>query len=243
MRDTTIYDLSHPIAESMPLWPDDPKTTIKTHATVAHDGYMLNRVTIGEHTGTHIGAPRHFSPTGQSVDQIPPQHLCAPAAVIDVQKQAENDCDYLVKTRDILEWENKYGQMNKASVVLIKTGWSRLWSNPDAYWGTAANGKHFPGVSVEAAHFMVEHRNIVGLGIDTGGIDGGQSDDFAANRLLAGNNVYHLENLNLLTVKSARLLVIVGALGIEGGSGSPCRVFAFAEQNHTLERKLFCSEE
>ncbi|MBN1481985.1 cyclase family protein [candidate division KSB1 bacterium] len=226
---TTIIDLSHPIAENMPLWPGDPKTKIETCATVAQDGYMLNQVTIGEHTGTHIGAPRHFSATGRSVDNIPPQHLFAECAVLDVQTQARKDNDYLVQVADVVEWEKEFGMIKSDSIVLFKTGWSLRWTIPAAYWGTAPNGNHFPGVSLQTAQYLVDKRNIIGLGVDTGGIDGGQSKDFATNQLLAANDIYHLENLNLKDVKSGRLHIFVGALAIQSGSGSPCRVLALLD--------------
>jgi hypothetical protein len=43
-----------------PLFPGDPAFTIETVFTVRNDGFYLERVTEGTHTGTHYSAPCHF---------------------------------------------------------------------------------------------------------------------------------------------------------------------------------------
>jgi kynurenine formamidase len=221
-----IIDLSHPITEDMPHWPDDPLTKITAHTTVAQDGYRLNSVTIGEHTGTHIGAPSHFDEKGWSIDEIEASRLVAPAITLNIVKKTEIDRDYLLTLADVNEWEAQYGHINEHNVVLVQTGWSRFW-NSENYFHADESGLHFPGISVNAAKFLIRERHIIGLGIDTAGIDGGQSTDFAANVLLAQHNIYHLENLNLRTLSTSRLTIAIGALPIQNGSGSPCRVFGF----------------
>jgi len=48
--------------------------------------WYWNNITTGEHTGTHVDAPKHWV-TGQDkedVSQIAPSRLVAPAAVVDV---------------------------------------------------------------------------------------------------------------------------------------------------------------
>lgn len=222
-----IFDLSHPINETMPHWPGDPSTKITPHSTVAADGYTLNSLTIGEHSGTHIGAPVHFRHSGRSIDDIPPDQLVAPAVNIYIEQQAAANRDYLLAADDIILWEQAHGRIEDNSVVLINSGWSSFW-NTDTYWGKDESGLHFPGISTDAATFLLQERRIIGLGIDTAGIDGGQSTDFATNILLAHNDVYHLENLNLSSVVRPRLTIVIGALAIRNGSGSPCRVFGFA---------------
>ena len=219
------YDLSHPICENTPHWPGDPKTRIAQRTTVSYDGYNLSALTIGEHTGTHCGAPRHFFDSGQGIDAIPVKNFIAAGVVVDIQEKAILNSDYLLTAKDIKNWEKQFGRINERSIVLIQTGWSQFWPNAAEYLGGVAENMHFPGMSLEAVRFLVGERQIVGLGIDTAGIDGGQSTDFAANRYLAAHNIYHLENLNLTSIVAARLFIIVAPLAVKNGSGSPCRVF------------------
>ena len=52
------------------------------------DGPMWkwHNIHTGEHTGTHVDAPAHWASgrDGWTVDQIPPERLIGPAAVVDV---------------------------------------------------------------------------------------------------------------------------------------------------------------
>ncbi len=230
---STIIDISQPISTEMPHWPGDPPTSIEPSTTVARDGYALNRVTIGEHSGTHIGAPSHFNESGWSIDHIPASNLVAPAVIINIEKQCINNPNFLLTPSDITRWEKAFGSINLKSVVLVKTGWGRYWSS-DTYLGKDEYGLHFPGISFEAVEFLIRQRHIFGLGIDTAGIDGGQSTTFSANIKLAENNLFHLENLNLQSVTTNRLLIFIGALKIQNGSGSPCRIIAL-ENSKVLE--------
>ena len=53
-------------------------------------------------------------------------------------------------------------------------------------------------------------------------------EDFKAHRILHAKGIYHIENmanLGLLPPKGA--WIVVAPLPIQGGSGSPCRVFGF----------------
>ncbi len=82
--DYKVVDLTHVITPDMPVWPGDPKPTIKPMATVEKDGYFLSEFSIGEHSGTHFGAPAHFIEGGKTVDEIPADTFILPAVVIDI---------------------------------------------------------------------------------------------------------------------------------------------------------------
>ena len=72
-----LIDLSHTIDQCMPLWPGDPLTEFITVANRDVDGFYLRKISIGEHTGTHLTAPFTFHPNGSSVDQYPLESLVA----------------------------------------------------------------------------------------------------------------------------------------------------------------------
>jgi len=230
-----IVDLSHDIRKDMPHWPGDPVTKIGAVSAVARDGYYLNELTIGEHSGTHLGAPVHFG--GESgVDDIAPQKLIVPGVKIDISLKTATHPDYLLSLNDLREWEKRHGDIPEQCLPLVQTDWSRRWSSPRDYFGNANDGLHFPGVSVEAVEFLVQQRRVVGIGIDSAGIDGGQSDAFQANALIASHGAYHLENLaNLKSVGLKEFYLFIGALKIDRGSGSPCRVLAFCADIKILE--------
>ncbi|MFI2637102.1 cyclase family protein, partial [Streptomyces collinus] len=69
----SVVSLSHVNdPATTPVFPGDPEFTLDTAATIADDGYYLQYVKEGEHTGTHWGAPAHFQEGGLTADQLDP---------------------------------------------------------------------------------------------------------------------------------------------------------------------------
>ncbi len=222
-----FVDLSYPITSAMPHWPGDPQTKVRRCAEYESDGFFLHMLLIGEHSGTHIGAPRHFSAEGSDVSEIPPERLIVAGIRLDVRRKANDDPDYLVGVEDLAPLHERLSHLIEPVVVLVCTGWDRRTGT--AYFG-GRNELHFPGISVDAIEALAQHRCVVGVGIDTAGIDGGRSTDFGSGRLCAELGRYHLENLRNLDRIDDQCELFIGALPIVGGSGSPCRVIARFEK-------------
>lgn len=92
--------------------------------------------------------------------------------------------------------------------------------------GTAGK-MHFPGFSYQGTEFLIKHRKIAGVGIDTHGVDSGQDTNFTINRLLLERSLIVLENLtNLDQLPPQDITLIIGILRLRGGSGSPAAVMA-----------------
>jgi len=230
-----LVDLSHAYGPSTVYWPTSTsKFTLTQDANGPTPGgwfYASNTLSTPEHGGTHLDAPRHFSATGRTTDQIPLEQLMAPAVVIDVAKEAAKDRDYRLTAQAVLDFEKQNGPIGKGSAVLLRTGWSRHWPNAKAYLGDDTPGDasklSFPSYGVEAAKLLVETRGVAALGIDTASIDYGRSTDFQVHRIAAARNVpgfENLTNLDRLPVRGA--IVIALPMKIEGGSGGPLRAIA-----------------
>ena len=132
-----IVSLSHvndPATTS--TFPGDPPFTLDTVATIADDGYHLQHVSQGEHTGTHWGAPGHFHEGEALADDLDPDDLFLPAVKIDVRDRCARDPDYALTVADIQAWERQHGRIPDESMVIMWTGW-------DARWGTDAVGPGF----------------------------------------------------------------------------------------------------
>jgi len=54
---------------------------------------------------------------------------------------------------------------------------------------------HFPGLAPEAARWLVEHRSIKSIGLDTPSIDHGQSKRFPSHVTLCEHNIPAFENV------------------------------------------------
>jgi len=80
-----LYDISVPIFEGMPTWPNDPKVKIRGTQKISRgDSCNLSRISFSSHTGTHIDAPYHFLKNGRKLDEIPLERLVGKAWVFEL---------------------------------------------------------------------------------------------------------------------------------------------------------------
>lgn len=113
--------------------------------------------------------------------EIPLNRLADIAAVvIDVEKDAfslEDPRLFQLQVNNILEHERKYGKIPLEAVILVHTGWGRYWPDKEKFMGLENGTMHFPGLSINAANWLVENRKLVGVGIDTQSADVGNWKD------------------------------------------------------------------
>nr|WP_048148563.1 cyclase family protein [Palaeococcus ferrophilus] len=80
-----IVDLSVAIEDGMSVYPGDPEVKIREWASIGRDGYFMNTISMGEHTGTHVDAPAHFVEGGKTVDELPLERFTGPGKVVRVE--------------------------------------------------------------------------------------------------------------------------------------------------------------
>ena len=226
----TVIDLTHAVSADAPYWPG-PTESPFTHDTLgAHaDGApMMAAYAVPEHFGTHFDAPVHGGMGLASVDRVPTTELFGPAVVIDVTSQAAADEDYAITVEDVRAWEASYGPIPSGAIVLMRSGWAIRWEQGDLYYNRGEDGRlHFPGFGEDAARFLVEERDIAGIGADAGSVDPGNAAGLPAHGIVNGSGRFHLENLaDLSGLPEAGAYLIVAPIKIEGGSGGQVRVFA-----------------
>lgn len=232
-----IIDLTHEFSEETIYWVTAKKFKLDTVFNGHTDKgffYSAYNFTTAEHGGTHIDAPIHFSEHSETVDQIPLKNLIGHAIKIDVTHKTLNNPDYQISVDDLKYWESQQNmQIPKGSIVLLQTGFSRHYPNAKKYLGTDKRGEdavkllHFPGLSPEAAKWLVENRTIHAIGIDTASIDYGQSQLFGSHVNLMSQNISAFENLtNLDKLPDFDFYIVALPMKIKGGSGAPLRIVA-----------------
>ncbi|GGG32338.1 cyclase [Dokdonia pacifica] len=232
-----IIDLSHTYSDETVYWVTAKEFRLDTVFEGQTDkGYYYSayNFSTAEHGGTHIDAPIHFAEKGQTVDEIPLEKLMGSAIKIDVSNNAFNNPDYLITIDDLKAWEAKEKTpIPDGSIVLLQTGFSKYYPNKVKYMGTDERGEiavkklHFPGLSPEAAKWLVEQRTINAIGIDTPSIDYGQSEYFKSHVILLSKDIPAFENLtNLDQLPNRGFEVIALPMKIQGGSGAPLRIVA-----------------
>lgn len=225
----TIIDNTHTVAPNSPGYLPEDTITIMPYGTFEKDGWHDYKISLSEHCGTHIDAPLHFGGPGYlTIDQIPPESLVGPAVIVDVRDGVANNIDYELTVADLQAWEKYYGLIPKGAVVVMFSGWQDRWNEPEAYINNQDGVYHFPGFSVDAIQWLLNNRDINGIGVDTVSFDHGLSRDYRAHKLLLKANKWALENLaNLDKTPPQGALMVVGPMKHKGGSGGPARVYTF----------------
>lgn len=237
-----LIDLTHPFNEHTIYWPTDSQgfRLEKGPEGVTERGYYYaaNRFSTAEHGGTHLDAPIHFYQDRPTADQVPLSKLLGQAAVVDVTEACRKNPDYLVTVTDLRNWEVRHQRQLVDVILLIRTGYARHWPDREQYLGTAATGEaaldqmHFPGLDPDAAQWLVEHRAIKAVGIDTASIDYGQSTHFRSHVLLCEHQVPIFENVaDMSPLPEIGFDVIALPMKIEGGSGGPLRIIAIVPED------------
>lgn len=230
---TPVLQLPPPFANTIPL-------SLETVSAFDDDGplWRWHNIHTGEHTGTHVDAPAHWvsGQHGWTVDQIPPERLIGPAAVVDVTAEVAADPDFLLEPAHLLAWEAVNGRIPDNAWLLLRSGWAARGGSQKTFLNADENGPHTPGPSVEAARWLARERSISGFGVETVGIDagaaGGMDPIFPAHHFLLGAGKLGLTQLQQLErLPATGAVLFVQPLRLVGGTGSPARVLALVEHS------------
>lgn len=254
-----VYDLGVDLFVGMPTCCapfGDPTFQIFMTHTPAQDpskellSYSGDGISMYTHTGTHIDALNHFGLRGQiwnqvsskdalgvrgwtrsGVDKYP--HIIARGVLIDVAR-AKNvthlPTSYAITVADLQQaLKAQATSLKPGDVVLIRTGVMNLW--PDQAKYRLADQ---PGLSLEAAQWLVEGQKGMVLGADNFGVESFPSKDpenFVPvhTYLQAEQGVSLLEALWLEDLSKDRVyefLFIASPLKLRGGTASPLRPLA-----------------
>ncbi|MDP3089674.1 MAG: cyclase family protein [Nitrospira sp.] len=162
LEHSRLIDLTHAFGTDTIVWPTEQDFQLVVQQEGETPGgyyYASNRLEMAEHGGTHIDAPIHFAKGGQTLDQIPLDNLVGAGVQIDVSEQCARDRNYRITIQDFERWEATHGRIPARTIVLLDTGFARLWPSRQDYLGTALRGPegvralHFPGVHPDAATY------------------------------------------------------------------------------------------
>lgn len=250
-----LIELGQPFFTGMPCSPNHPgfrMTLARRHGDLVRPdgGSAANEIIVtGGHVGTHIDALSHVSQNGAlhgGVDAHEAQRggafsrhgaehlpgLLCRGVLLDIARMHETDTlpgGYEITTHD-LEAATGQTRVRAGDVVLIRTGWSRLFDEPGAYLGKETG---VPGIGVEAAHWLAA-REVVATGSDTTAYEciapGAGHSVLPVHRvLLVESGIYIMEHLALEDLAAAGInefAFLLAPLRIVGGTGSPIRPLA-----------------
>jgi len=240
-----IVDLTAPLSASTPVLrlPEPFANTIpfQLEEISRYDEpgpfWYWNNIHTGEHTGTHVDAPKHWASgqDGLDVAQLPLRTLVGPAVVLDVSGEVAGNPDFVLEIEHVQEWERVNGALPAGGWLLFRTGWDARSADEAAFLNADETGPHSPGVSAECARFLAEETEIAGLGVETVGTDAGAAHSFTPpfpvhNYFLGAGKCGLTQLQNLAALPATGAMIVVSPLPIVGGSGSPARVYALVER-------------
>ncbi|MFN0027998.1 MAG: cyclase family protein [Acidimicrobiales bacterium] len=207
--------LGHVLNAGASIFDGDPPTSVTIWNTIDPDGYLVESVTAGTHTGTHLDSPGHFIDGGRTVDQLAAEEFVWPAYVVDVRDRMAHPSpdSFQVSAADLRRYERANGRIPAGALVILRTGFDELFGT-DAYFGDA------PGFSGAAVQWMVENRGVAAVGSDTFGPDATSDSDYLATYTILANDGVALPGLdNLASLSITGDLVMASAVALENGSG------------------------
>ncbi|HTF71974.1 MAG TPA: cyclase family protein [Edaphobacter sp.] len=250
LQGAKIVDLSVITGPDMPCSPPEGQRMAQYLFNTYTDprGVFLEYVQLhDDHTGTHIDAPSHFTPSLESglphatefgtvtIEQLDLKQLVGPAVVVDVRPLVEaspkGTKTHLAEspwiTRPYLEdWEQQNGKFSAGEIVLFRADWSDKYYKPLPE-GFAYDRSH-PAPSAEAIEFLYE-RGVRHIGIDGRGI-GAMQDDNTPHWAALGRGMYateNLTNLGKLPVRGAIFVFLPHKFkGATGGMGRAVALIA-----------------
>ncbi len=218
MKFKKVVELSHPLRpgrEARRLEIEELPAPDITGAPSEQQWYIMHRVVMDNHIGTHLEVPYHCLEDGADLAQMPVEQFVGEAAILDLRGYSPETG---IPLEDVQRAAQKAGGVNQGDIVFCMTGWSQ-------YYDTAPYSEP-PFLTGEAVRWLLS-RGIKMLGIDTrGSMDPAFPDRQNHLPLFEAGAVY-VENLtNLEAVPTNRVTVVALPLAVEGLEALPVRVVA-----------------
>lgn len=198
------------------MFPGDPVPAFAPASTLAVEGYNVQHVALGTHTGTHVDAPYHVRANGARVDELPIDRFVAPAAIVDLRGRPPRSA---ISRSDLagIPWP-------PGGAAVLHTGWSRHRGTPQYF--------DHPFLLPDAAQFLLD-AGLRMLALDTPNPDptdlgGSGPARLPVHGLVADADGIVVENLTALEkIDFPDPWLSVLPLRIAGADGAPCRAVAF----------------
>jgi kynurenine formamidase len=227
-------DLTHTITPNMPVWKGfgpaqfspavDPVTG--QPYTYAEAGFEATAYLIRtDQFGTQLDPPAHWAPEYPSIDELPPTYAVRPLVVINTARQVRKDPKYFLHVDGIRAWEKRHGRIPEGSVVMVRSDWSKRWTDDPAKALALAADGDFPSVGLDALEFLHNRRHILFHGHEP--LDTDSTPTLEGEHWLMHHGYAQAEGVdNLDAVPATGCLVSIGYPKFKGGLGGYARYIA-----------------
>ena len=219
--DTDWIDISVTFSDNMVSWPKDPfPPSVKRIMDVNEgDKVTMSELHIISHTGTHLDAPLHFVPGGDTIDHMPLDTAVGPARVIEI-KDPES-----IKPAELEQYDIQPGER-----ILFKT------QNSEKLFQKKEFTKDYVYITFEAAEYLAK-KGIRLVAIDYITLCKYESEDdwddvkeylaksdmHRTHRMFLENGIYILEFVKLTGVKPGTYELICLPIKLDQGDAGLAR--------------------
>ncbi len=214
-----IIDLTHTIANDMPVYPGTESPSLKQATTYEEHGYKETLLHMFSHVGTHMDAPAHLFADRKNLDEFDGEQFVGNALIIDCKHLAEGD----KITMDEIAAKG-IDKARKADYLIFMTGWDKRWGDK-SYFGD------YPVVNDEVADFAIETGK-KGMGFDVIGLDPIADQNltlhkkvFAASDMVIIENLCRLDEVEAVT-GGEMFTLIATPMKYKNADGAPIRALA-----------------
>jgi arylformamidase len=199
-----IYDISLTLSPECIRWvTSQPMELIERKRTSRGDTNNSSSIHASAHAGTHVDAPFHFVPEGQTIEMLPLDLFIGPARVCAVDAGSH-----------ITAAEVAHAGIEGESRVLFKTRNSRLLQK-------GVYDPSFVAFSVDGAKALVD-AGIKLVGLDY--LSAAKADEqVPVHRAFLDRGVILLEGVDLSEVPPGRYELFCPPVKLAGSDGAPCR--------------------
>jgi arylformamidase len=213
-----LIDITRPLHNGFPAWPDDVPFRRDTTVKLLGDRRCrTSSLAMSAHAGTHIDAPQHLAPQGapaRTVEALALAALIGPARVVDLRGKRVIAAEEIRSSRSgVLDARTRIHALGECPPrVLLRTDNSERDFSVDA----------FVAMTEDAAALLLG-RSCVLVGIDGPSVDLPQATGLPVHRLLLDAGVAVLEGLDLGRAAPGDYELICLPLALEGSDGAPAR--------------------
>jgi kynurenine formamidase len=182
--------------------------------TYGADGFEATAYTIPtDQFGTQLDPPAHWDPRFPAIDELPASICLRPLVVISIVEKVQRDPGATLTVADVRAWEDAHGRVPAGAVVMVRSDWSKRWTEPDF-----ATLRPFPGVSLDALKFLHLERHILLHGHEP--LDTDDTPTLEGEAWLMHHGFLQAEGVtNLDLVPETGALVMSGFPRFAGGTG------------------------
>lgn len=175
--------------------------------------YIMSKVRLWSHVGTHIESPFHYLSEGEDVATIPMDRVVGEAVLVDCTDKG------MGAPITLSDMEQRGKTIREGDILFVRTGLSHNYRTPRSH--------DRPFFTIEAIEWLVR-KGVSCLGVDCSGIEKRGEPLQPCHETLFRHGIPLIEHLaNLEQLSKDRFFVVAAPWRVHGLEASPVSVVAF----------------